>query len=388
MPASARRILRASSTRRGPRVRRRAACSRTTTSLRWRIRSPGPGNADRRRRRLTPLPLFHFNAISVCVVGTLLVGGKRGIARRFSVSGSGRRCAGPGATIASMLGSLAILIADADDHPDQAGAPAAPVRGGRRCRPTSTASGTSASAARRSAAATGSPRRRSSRCSRRASRTSRARRASRTRTSSTSASSTTTTTRCRGEIGEIVCRPKGPHLMFAGYWRRPEATVEALPQPLVPHRRHRPARRRRLPLLRRPQEGLPAAAGREHLQLRDRAHAAGRTAAINDVAVHAVASELTEDDVKVTAVLASRRRAVTEEELCRWIVERPVLRPPALHRVPGRPAAQPGRPRAQVPAARRRRYADDLGPRGCRRHLRTPLRGTGQYAQNGTCAAR
>ena len=26
---------------------------------------------------LTPLPLFHFNAISVCVVGTLLVGGQR-----------------------------------------------------------------------------------------------------------------------------------------------------------------------------------------------------------------------------------------------------------------------------------------------------------------------
>ena len=26
---------------------------------------------------LTPLPLFHFNAISVCVVGTLLVGGAR-----------------------------------------------------------------------------------------------------------------------------------------------------------------------------------------------------------------------------------------------------------------------------------------------------------------------
>ena len=35
---------------------------------------------------LTPLPLFHFNAISVCVVGTLVVGGSASIARRFSVS--------------------------------------------------------------------------------------------------------------------------------------------------------------------------------------------------------------------------------------------------------------------------------------------------------------
>ncbi|MGH8982883.1 MAG: AMP-binding protein, partial [Acidimicrobiia bacterium] len=35
---------------------------------------------------LTPLPLFHFNAISVCVVGSLVVGGSSSIARRFSVS--------------------------------------------------------------------------------------------------------------------------------------------------------------------------------------------------------------------------------------------------------------------------------------------------------------
>jgi len=34
----------------------------------------------------TPLPLFHLNAISICVVGTLLVGGSAAIARKFSVS--------------------------------------------------------------------------------------------------------------------------------------------------------------------------------------------------------------------------------------------------------------------------------------------------------------
>jgi crotonobetaine/carnitine-CoA ligase len=31
-----------------------------------------------------------------------------------------------------------------------------------------------------------------------------------------------------GEIGEIVCRPTGPNLMFAGYWRRPEETLGVL----------------------------------------------------------------------------------------------------------------------------------------------------------------
>src|SRR2546429_4600281 len=70
---------------------------------------------------ITPLPLFHFNAISVCVVGTLVVGGKASIARRFSVSRFWPEVRRTGATIASMLGSLAILVADADDHPDQQG---------------------------------------------------------------------------------------------------------------------------------------------------------------------------------------------------------------------------------------------------------------------------
>src|SRR4029453_9111753 len=70
---------------------------------------------------LTPLPLFHFNAISVCVVGTLLVGGSAAIERRFSVSNFWPEIKRTGATMVSMLGSLAILIANADDHPDQTG---------------------------------------------------------------------------------------------------------------------------------------------------------------------------------------------------------------------------------------------------------------------------
>ncbi len=30
-----------------------------------------------------------------------------------------------------------------------------------------------------------------------------------------------------GSVGEIVCRPRKPHVMFAGYWNRPEATIIA-----------------------------------------------------------------------------------------------------------------------------------------------------------------
>ena len=103
---------------------------------------------------LTPLPLFHFNAISICVVGTLLTGGSASIARRFSVSRFWPEVQRTGATMVSLLGSLAILIADADGPPRAAGPPAPPLRGGAhpaRHRPRSGASG---SGARRSAAAT------------------------------------------------------------------------------------------------------------------------------------------------------------------------------------------------------------------------------------------
>src|SRR5262249_58319629 len=63
----------------------------------------------------------HFNAISVCVVGTLMVGGSAAIERRFSVSNFWPEIKRTRATMVSMLGSLAILIANADDHPDQRG---------------------------------------------------------------------------------------------------------------------------------------------------------------------------------------------------------------------------------------------------------------------------
>jgi crotonobetaine/carnitine-CoA ligase len=70
---------------------------------------------------LTPLPLFHFNAISIAVVGTLVAGGSAVIERKFSVSNFWPEVKRTGATMVSMLGSLAILIANADDHPDQRG---------------------------------------------------------------------------------------------------------------------------------------------------------------------------------------------------------------------------------------------------------------------------
>ena len=55
------------------------------------------------------------------VVGTLLTGGSAVIERKFSVSNFWPEIKRTGATMVSMLGSLAILIANAEDHPDQRG---------------------------------------------------------------------------------------------------------------------------------------------------------------------------------------------------------------------------------------------------------------------------
>jgi carnitine-CoA ligase len=269
---------------------------------------------------ITPLPLFHFNAISVCVVGTLIVGGKSVIARRFSVSRFWPEVRRTGATIASMLGSLAILVADGEDHPDQEGhrlrlCAAAPMppdidriwndRFG--CKTFSAGYGlTEASLLSMLPAgesnkpgAAGKP--------------------------------NTVDFDVRivddddvevpvGEIGEIVARPTGPNLMFAGYWRRPEETL-AVVRNLWFHTGD---------LGRLDTDGFLFFVDRKKDYLRRRGENISsfemeRTyhshPAIKDVAVHSVASDVGEDDVKVTAVLQPDA-TISEQELCEWSVER------------------------------------------------------------------
>ena len=195
--------------------------------------------------------------------------GSAAIERQFSVSNFWPEVKRTGATMVSMLGSLAILIANADDHPDQAGhqlrlCAAAPMppdtdriwRERFGCKTFSGGYGlTEASLdldARRGRAEQA---RRGGQAE-----PARVRRAPRRRRRR----------RGRGRRGR---RDRVPA-------QRPEPDVRGLleparrdgrgdAQPLVPHRRPRPARRRRLPLLRRPQEGRAAPPGREHLELRD-----------------------------------------------------------------------------------------------------------------------
>ena len=269
---------------------------------------------------LTPLPLFHFNAISVCVVGTLLTGGRASIGRKFSVSGFWPEVQRTGATMLSMLGSLAILIANADDHPQQVGhrlrlcaaAPMPPAtdqvwRERFGCQTFSAGYGlTEASLISMLPAGVPNPPGAAGKPN--------------AHEFEVRIVDDADQPVASGGVGEIVCRPTGPNLMFAGYWQRPEATVEVL-RNLWFHTGD---------LGRLDEQGFLYFVDRKKDYLRRRGEnissfemerAVIAHEAVADVAVHAVPSEQGEDDVKVTLVLTAGA-TITEEELCRWTAER------------------------------------------------------------------
>jgi crotonobetaine/carnitine-CoA ligase len=268
---------------------------------------------------LTPLPLFHFNAISVCVVGTLITGGSASIARRFSVSRFWPEVRRTGATLVSLLGSLAILIADAADHPDQAGhrlrlcaaAPMPPAidriwrerfgcatfSGGYGLTEASLISMLPAGEENKPGAA-GKPNRHEF---------------------DVALVDDDDYPVPVGETGEIVCRPRRPDVMFGGYWRRPDETVAVL-RNLWFHTGD---------LGRLDQDGFLYFVDRKKDYLRRRGENISSFEmerifhthdAVQDVAVHSVPSDVSEDDVKVTVVLVDGA-AITEEELCRWAID-------------------------------------------------------------------
>lgn len=268
---------------------------------------------------LTPLPLFHFNAISVCVVGTLITGGSAAIVRKFSVSRFWEEVARTNATMLSMLGSLAILVANATDGPATgehrlrlcAAAPMPPDtdriwRERFGCATFSAGFGLT-EASLISLLPAGEP--------------NKAGAAGRLNDEEFEVRIVDDDDQpvAPGVVGEIVCRPKGPNLMFAGYWRRPEATVEVTRNlwfhtgdlAMVDEDDFLFFVDRKKDYLRRRGENISSF----EMERTFLAHPA-----IKDVAVHAVPSDQGEDDVKVTAVL-QEDVTVTEEELCRWSVD-------------------------------------------------------------------
>jgi carnitine-CoA ligase len=65
---------------------------------------------------ITPLPLFHMNAVCVGVLSNILVGARVAILPRFSVSNFWPEVQRSGATIASILGGMGGLLAQAPDQ--------------------------------------------------------------------------------------------------------------------------------------------------------------------------------------------------------------------------------------------------------------------------------
>ena len=270
---------------------------------------------------LTPLPLFHFNAISVCVVGSLVTGGSAAIVRRFSVSNfwpevqrpkrdDGRACSGRSrfwSRTPMTIPTRRVTVFGSARR--------------RRCRPTPIARGRNASAAKRSAAATASPKRRSL-CMLNAGEPNKPGAMGKPNRDEFDIRIVDDDDNevPIGETGEIVCRPNGPNLMFAGYWNNADATVEAT-RNLWFHTGDL-ARLddddyayfvdRRKDALRRRGENISSFEMEKVLFGHD---------AVRDAAVHAVPSPLGEDDVKVTVVLQADA-TISEEDLCRWVAER------------------------------------------------------------------
>jgi carnitine-CoA ligase len=274
----------------------------------------------------TPLPLFHFNAIVTAALGPLIYGGRGAIDHRFSVSRFWPEMNRVGATVTSTLGTMAYLLAHDVDRPEmpRSGSPEAnrslrligaaplPVEVDRILRErfgVDTFSGaygvTEASLISwQPLGVENKP------------------------NAAGVVNDEYFDVRIfddddhelpRGAEGEIVIRPKRPHTMFEGYWGRPDATVETSRNwwyhtgdiGQVDAEGYLYFVDRKADYLRRRGENISSFEVERILM----SHGA-----LADVAVHAVPSPLTEDDLKVTATVKDGA-SITEEELFRWCAE-------------------------------------------------------------------
>ena len=274
----------------------------------------------------TPLPLFHFNALTTAVTGALVYGGRAAIYRRFSVSSFWAEMNRTGATITSTLGTMAYLLAHDVDRPEM------PRSGASEANTSLRLIGAAplpvevdAVLKKRFAIDTFS-----------------------------GAYGVTEASLMswqpygienkpnaagvlndeyfdvrifdddddelpRGSEGEIVVRPKRPHVMFEGYWGRPDVTVGTSRNwwyhtgdiGRVDDDGYLFFVDRKADYLRRRGENISSFEVERILM---------RHGALADAVVHAVPSPLTEDDLKVTATVKDGV-SITEEELFRWCIE-------------------------------------------------------------------
>lgn len=122
-----------------------------------------------------------------------------------------------------------------------------------------------------------------------------------------------------GTPGEVIVRPLKPNVMFNGYWRRPEDTLKTMNNMWF-HTGD---------IGKFDEDGFFYFVDRKKDYLRRRGENISsfevessfrRHPAIEDVAAHAVLSDLTEDELKVSVVLRADQ-TITEEDLCLWAAE-------------------------------------------------------------------
>jgi crotonobetaine/carnitine-CoA ligase len=122
-----------------------------------------------------------------------------------------------------------------------------------------------------------------------------------------------------GQSGEIVGRPRAPHVMFEGYWRRPVETAQSF-RNLWYHTGDigRMDSNGWLYFVDRKQDYLRRRG--ENISSFEMEMAILAHPDVLEVAIIGVPSEVSEDDVKVYAVLRDGSR-LTEEDLCRWSMD-------------------------------------------------------------------
>ena len=275
----------------------------------------------------TPLPLYHFNALTTVVIGTLVFGGRGAIYRRFSVSQFWPEMNRVGATITSTLGTMAYLLAHDTDRPEM-------PQSGRE----------EANTSLRLLAAAPMPVEVDDVIRSRFALSTFSGAYGVTEASLVSWQPPGVVNRPNaagvvndeyfdvrifddddnelppGTDGEIVLRPKRPHVMFEGYWGRPDVTVETSRNwwyhtgdiGRVDEDRYLYFVDRKADYLRRRGENIASFEVERILM----SHGS-----IADVAVHAVPSALTEDDLKVTATVKDGFD-LTEADLFVWCIDR------------------------------------------------------------------
>lgn len=269
----------------------------------------------------SPLPLFHMNATSTSILAQLLVGGRVAIYPRFSVSNFWAEIERTGANDVNLLGSMIPLLLNAPDndamkrcygqirHVGAAPFPAQlQVAWKKRFGDCSTVvpgyglteASLLTSAVFGEAGAPGAS-------------------GKRNEWFDVRIVDDNDVEQPVGTSGEVIVRPLQPHVMFEGYWRRPQDTLKVMGNQWFhtgdigkfDEEGYFFFVDRKKDYLRRRGENISSF----EMETAFRAHPA-----IQDVAVHAVPSEFTEDEVKVTAILRPDIE-LSEEQLCEWAID-------------------------------------------------------------------